>query len=74
MINVNDWPFAMEQLMTSNSAPANAEPANLPPIVGSLCGLLRNHAVSEEDYLRYLEQKYLQSEPSIGLIPLSAEG
>lgn len=60
--------------MTSNSALASAEPANLPPIVGSLYGLLRNHSVSEEDYLRYLKQKYLQSERSGSKAQLSEEG
>jgi len=33
--------------------------SGLPPLVSSLKGSLRSAAVSEEDYHRYLEDKYL---------------
>jgi hypothetical protein len=34
------------------------EPATLTPIVSSLRGILRGSTVTEEDYRRYLEEKY----------------
>tara|TARA_R110002124_G_scaffold280490_2_gene453788 strand:- start:27154 stop:27399 length:246 start_codon:yes stop_codon:yes gene_type:complete len=33
---------------------------SLPPITSSLVGILKNSAISEKDYEKYLEEKYLK--------------
>jgi len=37
---------------------ANAPRQSLPPVTGSLLGIMKGHRVSEKDYRKHLQEKY----------------
>ena len=37
---------------------ANRQQPDLPPVTGSLLGIMKNHKISEKDYKRHLKEKY----------------
>ncbi len=40
------------------SLSAKKQQPNLPPVTGSLLGIIKNHKVSEEDYKNHLREKH----------------